>query len=87
MRGHKRSDGLISDYCDSKAYSNHPLFSLHPDALQIMLYYDDVEVCNPIGSRAKIHKLGRLNCSVDYSMEVTIVNSGYFYLSNVQVFF
>ena len=27
-------------------------------SLQIMLYYDDLEACNPLGSKAKIHKLG-----------------------------
>lgn len=58
MRGHQRSDGLIGDFCDAAAYRTHPLFSLYHQALQIMLYYDDLEVCNPIGSRAKIHKLG-----------------------------
>ena len=29
-----------------------------PCALQLTLYYDDLEVCNPLGSKAKIHKLG-----------------------------
>ena len=29
-----------------------------PCALQLTLYYDDLEVCNPFGSKAKIHKLG-----------------------------
>ena len=26
-------------------------------SLQIFLYYNDLEVCNPLGSKAKIHKL------------------------------
>ena len=38
---------------------SHPLFSSHRQALQIHFYYDDVEVCNPLGSKAKIHKLGK----------------------------
>ena len=29
--------------------------------LEIIAYYDDVEMCNPIGSRAKKHKLGKLH--------------------------
>ena len=29
-------------------------------ALQITLYYDELEVCNPLGSRRKKHKLGWL---------------------------
>ena len=44
MNGHKRNDGLLEDYCDGSAFKEHPLFSVDPTALQIMLYYDDVEV-------------------------------------------
>ena len=58
MQGHAQSDGIIGDYCDGTAYKCHPLFSVHSTALQFMLYYDDIEVCNPIGSKAKKHKLG-----------------------------
>lgn len=31
-----------------------------PCALQIKLYYDDLEVCNALGSKIKKHKLGML---------------------------
>ena len=60
MQGHCRRDGLIGDYCDGEAYRGHSLFSTCPHALQVLFYYDDVEVVNPIGSRTKIHKLGML---------------------------
>lgn len=59
MQGHTRNDGLVEDFCDAQAYRTHPLFSKYPHALQIMFYYDDVELCNPIGSKSKIHKLGK----------------------------
>ena len=36
---------------------HHPLFATHPSALQILFYFDDVEVCNPLGSKTKTHKL------------------------------
>lgn len=48
----------MEDYCDGSQFKQHPLFSNEPHSLQIMLYYDEVEVCNPLGSSAKIHKLG-----------------------------
>jgi len=48
----------MSDYCDGTAYQSHRLFVTCPQALQIMVYYDDLEICNPLGSRAKTHKLG-----------------------------
>ena len=50
--------GKIGDYCDGSQYKAHPLFSSDPSTLQIQLYYDDMEVCNPLGSNVKRHKLG-----------------------------
>ena len=59
LRGHCRNDGKLSDYCDGSVYRQHPLFSIHENSLEIMLYVDDVEVCNPLGSHAKTHKLSK----------------------------
>ena len=49
---------VLGDYCDGSLFQTHPLFSVEPHALQIMLYFDELEVCNPLGSSAKVHKLG-----------------------------
>ena len=51
---------LVGDYCDGELFLNSELFQEDPCALQIQLYYDEVEVCNPIGSKAKKHKLGKV---------------------------
>ena len=61
---HMRNDGLLSDYCDAAAYQTHPLFSKNPKALQLILYFDEVEICNALGSKVNKHKLGKLcmNC-------------------------
>jgi len=59
FKSHKLSNGKIGDYCDSEQFSNHPLFTEDNHALQINLYYDDLEVCNALGSKTKIHKLGK----------------------------
>ena len=48
----------LNDFCNGSAFKNHPLFTNYPNALQIIGYYDDMEVCNPLGSAAKTHKLG-----------------------------
>lgn len=37
------------------------MFSREPHALQIILYYDELELCNPLGTSAKIHKIGKFN--------------------------
>ena len=60
FKSHHLCDGKLGDFCDSEIFTNHPLFKEDPNALQICLYYDDVEVCNPLGSREKIHKIGKL---------------------------
>lgn len=49
----------MRDFCDGDTFKTHPIFSSDPHALQIELYYDDIDVCNPIGSKATIHKLGK----------------------------
>ena len=58
LTSHERSDGLISDYCDGSLYQSHNLFKTRKDALQLVLYFDEIEVCNPLGAQRGIHKLG-----------------------------
>ncbi len=58
-RGHKtNTPGILTDFCDGEVFRSHPLFSVHCGALQITLYYDDVEICNPLGSKRKTHTQG-----------------------------
>ena len=57
MNSHSLCNGLLGDYCDGELYSQHPLFREDPCALQIQLYFDELELCNPLGS--KTHKLGK----------------------------
>ena len=59
---------LLTDFCDGTLFKSHPLFSVEHHALQIVGYYDDLEVVNPLGSYTKKHKLGCL----------------YFFLANVR---
>ncbi len=53
-----RNDGVIEDFCDANVFKNHPLFSRDPEALQIIGYFDELEVCNPLGTHVKKHKVG-----------------------------
>ncbi|XP_028418106.1 uncharacterized protein LOC114543223 [Dendronephthya gigantea] len=53
-----RQPGRICDFCDGELFQRHPLFSKDKSALQIILYYDEVECVNPLGSKTKKHKLG-----------------------------
>ena len=36
-----------------------PFNSREKNALQILLYYDEVKICNPLGTKVKCHKLGK----------------------------
>ena len=48
------NDDYLADYCNVSNFKNPRLFSSDPISLQIMLYFDEVEVCNPLGSNIKI---------------------------------
>ena len=50
MNSHAMPEGFIGDYCDGELFQKNVLFQEDPTALQIQLYYDELEVCNPLGS-------------------------------------
>lgn len=54
------SEHRLMDFCDGILFKHHSLFGSDPHALQVVGYYDDVEVVNPLGSYVKKHKLGCL---------------------------
>lgn len=58
MNSHNLNGDLMGDFCDGANYAQSELFLQDPCALQIQLYYDEVEVTNPISSKVNIHKLG-----------------------------
>ena len=59
MSGAHLSQGnLMMDVCDGCLFANHPVFQRNEKALQIIGYYDEITLTNPIGSRAKKHKIG-----------------------------
>ena len=39
--------GLLGDYCDSHQFQKHPLYHHYPFSFQLILYYDELELCNP----------------------------------------
>ncbi len=59
MRGHSRTDEYIADFCDGDLFRNHNIFQhTNQNLLQLVMYFDEVEVCNPLGGHCGIHKLG-----------------------------
>lgn len=53
----KCNDGFVYDIIDGALLKSHHLFSNKPDALQIILYTEDIEICNPVGSCTSKNKL------------------------------
>lgn len=56
--GHCAPPGVLRDFCDGEFVRNHPLAEQNPEALLLALYFDDLEIANPLGSRRGKHKLG-----------------------------
>lgn len=55
---HSMTNGKLRDFCDGSFYKNHLLFSSNSSALQIMMYFDEFDVCDPLGSKSSKHKIG-----------------------------
>ena len=53
---------MVEDFCDGEKAKTHPLFVTGNTNLEIMLYFDELEICNPIGDARKKHKLGVCVC-------------------------
>ena len=51
------SEGVYYDICDGYLYRYDPYFQRHKNGLIIILYHDELEVCNPLGSNAGTHKV------------------------------
>ena len=49
------------DFCDGQIYNQHPLFSGDDRALQLVVYTDEVETANPLGSYRGHYKLSKVH--------------------------
>uniref|UniRef100_A0A1X7TKY7 Uncharacterized protein n=1 Tax=Amphimedon queenslandica TaxID=400682 RepID=A0A1X7TKY7_AMPQE len=48
-----------SDFSDGSFYQNHSVYKANINScLQIIAYYDELELCNPLGTNVKKHKIG-----------------------------
>lgn len=46
-------EGILFDICDSECVKNNSIFIEHPNGL----HYDEIEVCNPLGTHVGKHKI------------------------------
>lgn len=66
MNPHISSDGRLRDVCDGDYCKRHVLFGQDSTAIQVIAYYDDIEVANPLGSKRKKHKVGKFGSDRQY---------------------
>ena len=59
---HGSSDETMSNFCDAQFIKESEIFKRNPTALQLIMYYDNIKVANPLGAKAGIHKLGTIPC-------------------------
>lgn len=61
MSGVHCSDGkIMRDVCDGSIFTTNSILCENERALQIIAYYDEFTLTNPLGSRAKKYKIGML---------------------------
>jgi len=65
------STDLLATFKDGISYKQHLFFQRYPHALRIQLYYDDVVVNNPLGSKVHPHKIGAFFRRNSYSLFVS----------------
>lgn len=53
--GHQCKPGEYEDFCCGSIHKSHDIF--RNTNIQLEIFVDDFETCNPIGSRATIHKM------------------------------
>ena len=53
----QQENDVLASYHDSHRFKASEFQREHPSALNLILYHDDIEVANPLGSRAGVHKL------------------------------
>lgn len=49
---------VLADVCDGTIFTTNRIFHVDEDALQIIGYYDEFTIVNPLMSRAKKYKMG-----------------------------
>lgn len=52
-----RSEGGIASYVDTDRFRTSEYHQTHPNNIMLILYHDDIEVANVLGSRAGVYKM------------------------------
>ncbi|KAK3925258.1 LexA repressor [Frankliniella fusca] len=51
------NDNVLRSYADGTHFKNHPYIHNHEGVIQVILFFDELEIANSLGSKTIIHKL------------------------------
>lgn len=54
---HQCQDGVYQNFCCGQVYKSEDFFQSNPNAMQLQLAIDDLEICDPLGSKSNLHKI------------------------------
>lgn len=57
QRDHDCNQRAYSDFCCGDVYQSSDFFKMNPLAIQLRLFTDDFEPCDPLKSKAGVHKI------------------------------
>ena len=86
MSGVHCSDGkIMRDVCDGSIFTNNNILCENERALQIIAYYDEFTLTNPLGSRAKKYKIGNAykRLYISFFILVIFIGAIYFSIANI----
>ena len=55
---HISTDRVYRDICNGSVCTDNPDIMLDPSTITLVAYFDEIELCNPLGSASKKNKLG-----------------------------
>ena len=64
---HQCPGNMLFDICDGSICTNNSVLRNNQCALQIIGYYDELILTNPLMSRAKKYKIGNCKCIITHS--------------------
>lgn len=53
----KRNKNSLKSFIDTEKFKNCPFYTLNPRTIRLNLYYDEIELVNPLSSKKGFHKL------------------------------
>ncbi len=72
LTGHQSTGEVLRDFCVGEFLKSHPMFLKDSHTLTLAIFYDELGVGNPLGSRKSKHKLGMYVC-VHYVSEYLLI--------------